>query len=100
MKRYFEVPVAPLDSPSIAGQAHCGIMIKHKPKPRTNADVLLDRWAKNTEAMASLMLFHDPITGMIGACGMDGKVFEWFEWIKDAISAQVAYLNSPAEVEK
>jgi len=68
--------------------------------PPTHKDVLLERWKKDTEAMASLMLFHNPLTGQIGACGMDGMVFAWFEWIKDALAAQIAYLNSAAEVGK
>lgn len=65
---------------------------------RTVASVLLDRWANDTEAMALEFVYYKNIYGFktFFARHVDGS----FDSATEAANAELAYLNSAAEVAK
>ena len=67
---------------------------------RTVASVLLERWAKDTEAMASRMIGYDESESKFFTTNIDGEITNRYEHVRLALEAQIAYLNSAAEVGK
>ena len=75
---------------TIISEEYCGVAPTHK-------DVLLERWAKDTETMADDMVgsYYDASRGTFFL--PDGSVEYNFE---KAVDNLIAYLNSAAEVGK
>ena len=67
--------------------------------PPTHKDMLLKTWAQDTEAMAEAMV-HKSSSGGWYALKMDNSILDWYKTYPEAIAAQIAYLNSAAEVGK
>lgn len=71
-----------------------------KPKPPTVKDVLLERWAQDTEALAKRMIESDLEDGGYFFDSLDTKSRRAYtEYYKVALDGEIAYLNSPAEAE-
>ncbi len=66
--------------------------------PPTVRDALMKRWSEDVEAMARRFVFCKNIYGFKTFFSL--LVEGTFESAAEAISANAAYLNSPAEVEK
>lgn len=71
-----------------------------KLSPPTHKDILLERWAKDTEAMASRMIGYDDAESKFFTTNIDGEITNRYEHVRLALEAQIAYLNSAAEVGK
>lgn len=71
-----------------------------KKAPKSNADVLLEWWAKDTEAMADRMIGYDESLGLFYTTDIDGNRIEHYKRVSQAHAGQVAYLNSAAEAGK
>ena len=75
----------------------CNSIVEIDESPRTVKDVLLERWAKDTEAMAgeTISCFYD---GYHESYDFPNGTRSYNE--KEAIKLYIAYLNSAAEVGK
>ena len=65
--------------------------------PRTVASVLLERWAKDTREMAIARIQLDTLSGEC-TVDHDGRTV-YYQTYNEALDGEIAYLNSPAEVE-
>ena len=71
---------------------------KRKNYVPTHKDVLLKTWAQDTEAMAKRLIGYSfPINYF--TADHDGQTV-YYKTFKEAVIGEVAYLNSPAEVDK
>ena len=70
--------------------------------PRTNRDVLLERWAKDTREMARRMIWYDAQRRCYHSVDGYGEnlTFSGFDELDEAWEHQIAHLNSAAEVGK
>ena len=71
-------------------------------KPRTRADILLERWAKDTREMARRMIWYDAQRRCYHSVDGYGEnlTFSGFDELDEAWEHQIAHLNSAAEVGK
>ena len=81
-------------------EENCNSIVEIDESPRTVRSVLLERWAKDTEAMASRMIGYDESESKFFTTNIDGEITNRYEHVRLALEAQIAYLNSAAEVGK
>ena len=74
----------------------CGSIVEVEPP--TVKDVLLKTWAQDTEAMAMEHIYKKTFQGLDSYVVRHAK--QSFSRLEDAVAAEVAYLNSAAEVGK